>query len=143
MIYNKQLYYHRPAQGTVGDCHRTAIACMLDLQPDEVPHFMKDHWEDPVTAHQEFSKFLASRGLAQVNVIYECTLEQLLHSLGTMNPYARYLLGGRSANGTNHTVVARGKQIEWDPSMDDSGIVGPCDDGYFWVTWLIPISMAT
>jgi hypothetical protein len=43
----------------------------------------------------------------------------------------------------NHTVVCRGGRIEWDPSMDDAGIVGPCDDGFYWVTWLIPAALAS
>lgn len=33
MKYNKQLFRHHPEQGIFGDCHRTAIACMLDLEP--------------------------------------------------------------------------------------------------------------
>ena len=142
MIYRKQLYYHRPEQGTIGDCHRTAIGCMLGLEPQDVPHFGEHYWKDPVAFQDEVKKFLATQGLAQVSVAYDCPLEQLQHVMGVMNPDIRYLLGGTSANDVNHTVVGRGSRIEWDPSMDDSGIVGPCDDGYFWVTLFVPIGMA-
>ena len=87
-------------------------------------------------------QYLNSQGLMPVEVVYDCTLEQLLAMQGHLNPHARCLLGGTSATGVNHTVVGRGGRIEWDPSMDDAGIIGPCNDGFFWVTWLIPISLA-
>lgn len=37
------------ANGIPGDCYRTAIACLLDLEPTDVPHFVesgKDRWWD-------------------------------------------------------------------------------------------------
>lgn len=143
MIYSKQLFYHQPDRGSIGDCHRTAIACLLDLEPEQVPHFGEHHFGDGAAFNRAVRQFLAGRGLVPVDVIYGCSLEELLAMMGHMNPTARYLLGGRSANGVNHTVVGCGGRIEWDPSMDDSGIVGPCDDGFYWVTWLVPIALAS
>lgn len=141
MIYRKQLFRHRPNIGEVGDCHRTAIACMLDLEPSLVPHFGLAFWEQPEKFHAAFEEWLSGRGYRTVTVAYSCTLEEVLQAQGHFQADVRYLLGGRSRNGTNHTVVGRGGRVEWDPSIDDSGIVGPCLDGHYWVTWLTPLGL--
>ena len=46
-----------------------------------------------------------------------------------------YILGGQSKTGVNHTVVCHSDKIVLDPSLNDSGIIGPCDDGYYWMTF--------
>ena len=33
------------------------------------------------------------------------------------------------------SVVCRDGAIACDPGQDDPGIVGPCDDGFYWVTF--------
>jgi hypothetical protein len=38
MTPHKQRFRHDPANGIYGDCWRTAIACLLDIQPEEIPH---------------------------------------------------------------------------------------------------------
>lgn len=39
----RQLHRHRPDEGSIGDCYRTAIACLLGLtDPAEVPHFVAE-----------------------------------------------------------------------------------------------------
>lgn len=141
MIKNKQLFRHRPPE-TIGDCHRTAIACLLDLPPEAVPHFGAIHWQDPEEFHEAFERWLLDeRWLRTVTVPYDCALDLLLAAVGSQNRGAYYLLGGRSRTGVNHTVVCRGGGIEWDPSLDGAGIVGPCSDGFYWVTFLVPAAM--
>lgn len=100
-----------------------------------MPHFGV-HFKDQVVFHCECKRFLTSQGLVSVDVLYACSLEDLLHMMGHLNPLPRYLLGGTSATGVSHTVVGRGGKLERDPSQDDAGIIGPCDDGYFWITWI-------
>ena len=39
MIRRRQLFRHEPHNVIYGDCHRTAIACLLDMEPWQVPHF--------------------------------------------------------------------------------------------------------
>jgi len=40
MRFHKQLITnHNPESGIFGDCQRTAIACLLDKHPSDVPHF--------------------------------------------------------------------------------------------------------
>jgi hypothetical protein len=141
VIKQKQLFRHRPAEGIIGDCHRTAIACLLDLAVEAVPHFGAVHWESPADFSGAFERWLQEQGFRTVVIVYDCPLEQVLACIGSQNKGAYYILGGMSRTGVNHSVLGCGGEIAWDPSLDDAGIVGPCDDGFYWVTFLVPSSM--
>jgi len=144
MIKHKQLFRHKPAEGQIGDCHRTAIACLFDMDPKNVPHFGLTDFgtEGGITKHtqaDETEEWLRERGFAQVHIAYGSELDDVLASVGALNPRTFYLLGGMSRTGVNHTVIGCGNRIAWDPSLDDAGIVGPCDDGCFWITFFVPL----
>lgn len=139
----KQKYRHRPAEGTIGDCHRTAIACVLDLARDEVPHFAEEHFQDAVKFHAAFDRWLEDRGHTQVTLAWSGSLElqAILDGVGCLNPDLHWLLGGKSRTGVSHTVVCRGNRIAWDPSLDDAGIIGPCQeegesDAFWYATFI-------
>lgn len=44
-------------------------------------------------------------------------------------------------NGTAHVVIGLNDAIVWDPAQDDSGIVAPADDGYYWIEFLVPAQL--
>lgn len=141
MIYRKQLFRHDPANGVYGDCHRTAIACLLNLEPEQVPHFGLN-FDNGELFHHQVREWLASQGLCQVDSVFNASLDEVLLTQEALNPGVHYLLGGKSRTGCGHTVVACGGKIVWDPSLDDAGIIAPFDaDGLYWVTYLVPISM--
>lgn len=131
----QQRFKHNPDEGVYGDCHRACIASLLELELDDVPHFGEGN-----PPHEEFNRrvadFLKSRDLVSVGAPYQTSLEFLFECQKITNPGAFYLLGGTSKTGVNHTVIGFEDKIVHDPSISQSGIVGPCDDGYFWVTWL-------
>lgn len=139
MTPQKQLYRHDPDNGVYGDCWRTAIACLLDLPPEDVPHMHVDSGV-PNMAEQDrrMNEFLASRGLMLIGVPFpgEMTLETLLAAVEVYSSGTRALLTGKSRTGCNHIVVLHQGAIEWDPAQTDSGIIAPADDGYWWVNWL-------
>ncbi len=141
MTPQKQKFRHAPEAGVWGDCHRTAIASLLDLDRDEVPNWAEMHWDDGSAFDSAVESWLRTRGLATVNVVYKDDLDRVLGTQAAVNPTAYYLLAGTSRTGVNHSVVARGGAIVLDPSLDDAGIIGPCDDGYYWVTYLVPSGM--
>lgn len=134
----KQLNRHDPKNGIYDDCHRTAIACVLDMDANDVPHFMDGR--DAGASHEAAEAWLNERGITQINVLFGDTssLEDVLTSIknynATSGPHV-FILGGRSRNDVNHSVVCCDGEIVCDPSIDNSGIVGPCDDGYWWVTF--------
>ena len=145
MRYDKQLYRHEPHNEIYGDCHRTAMACVLDLPPHHVPHFYQQ-WVrdggDGVTTRA--AKWLAKNfGLYEVDVPYmgDIGVQELLKSLGEWNPGVRYLMGGRSPRGTDHTVVCLGNKIEHDPAQQGGGLVGPLSNGLYIVTYYVPMHL--
>lgn len=146
MIRHHRLFRHAPAQGQYGDCHRTAIACLLDLHPVDVPHFYQLKVEalargEAYDWEADVERFLRTRGFTQAHVNFNSTLEDLFSFMGSVNPHTLYLLGGESVRGVNHTVICRGGRFEWDPHPDSDFLRGPLDNGFFTVTFLLPISM--
>lgn len=133
----KQLHRHRPPT-TYGDCFRTAIAIVLDMDATEVPHFMDGgvSGEEGAVAAEAF---LNARGLTAINIVCDGSrpLQAVLDSIaGTnMRQLPVFLVTGTSRNGCAHVVVACNGDIVCDPSIDNSGIVGPCDDGFYWLTF--------
>jgi hypothetical protein len=141
MKVQKQLNRHRPDEGIFGDCHRTAIACVLDMDAKDVPHFMDGkHDCEADASHRAVEAWLNERGLTHINVLFpgETSFDLVLQSVKNSNPNGGphvFILGGRSRNNVNHSVVCCDGEIVCDPSIDSSGIVGPMDDGYWWVTF--------
>ncbi|MDP3228476.1 MAG: hypothetical protein Q8N13_10945 [Acidovorax sp.] len=132
MQFHKQLFHHKPEEGIYGDCHRTAIACVLDKAPQDVPDFGV-HFNDGKQFESAVKAYLETQNLFPFSIAFPPDLPALLEYMGNINPGVHYLLSGRSKTGVNHSVVCLGNAIIWDPSLTDAGIVGPCDDGYFWV----------
>lgn len=131
----QQRFLHKPDDGVYGDCHRACIASLLELALDEVPHF-GDGLPEPLEFNRRVDAFLKSQNLVSVGSAYDCTLDHLFRIMKIVNPGAFYLLGGTSKTGVNHTVIGYEDKIVHDPSITQSGIVGPCNDGFLWVTFL-------
>lgn len=141
MKLQKQAFKHDPVNGVFGDCHRTAIAMILNMDRDEVPHFMDgvevglpEEHEKVVAMRKAIEDFLAARGLAEAHCALDgsLTLEKILElSLSWFK--GPVILGGTSTTGVNHSVVVFKGEI-YNPS--EAEIIGPCDDGYWWFTAL-------
>jgi len=129
---------HKPDEGLYGDCHRTAIAVLLGLDREEVPHFASDNCTTAVFT-ERVSSWLDERGLMQLWFVFDGgdLLSTILTALERLNPGVPYLLGGRSRTGVNHTVVCQGGEIVCDPSQTGAGIVGPTDGGYYHVNFIV------
>ena len=143
MIFNKQLIKHDPANGVYGDCQRTAIACLLDKLPEDVPNFGV-HFMDAEKFDAAMNDYLSSQGLAQFTVAYDGSvgIKAVLDAIGQMNGRHYYMLSGQSERGVNHVVVCRGNKIIHDPHPSSAGLNAPCDNGYFYVCVLVPTSMS-
>lgn len=126
MLFHRQMINHDPENGQWGDCFRTALACVLDMEVLDVPHFC-DGDPDTETFSKLLNGWLSSRGIAMFDVPYDSSLDDLLRVQSVLNANVYYLLSGESRRGVNHTVVCRGGEIVHDPA-GDSGIIGPCID---------------
>lgn len=142
-MYNeKQAFRHDPNNGVFGDCYRTCLAALLNLPRDDVPHYVTTmdvvEWETEVK--QKMDAWLVKRGFQELAIPVTGDLEGVLalQKTRTHSPVPA-MLTGESRTGCNHVVVIFDGEIVYDPSLNSSGIIGPCDDGYFWLTWLIRV----
>ena len=139
MIPVKQTIRHNPEHGAYGDCHRAAVATILELPIEKVPHFAIDGPTGEVFS-QRVDDFLAGFNLAVFDMPFpgDLTLKQVLDFMGTRIRDRKlvFLLGGLSPRLTNHTVVCQGDELVHDPHPDAGGLIGPCTDGFWWVTTL-------
>lgn len=133
MRYHKQLFRHRPAEGIYGDCFRTAIACLLDLEPEDVPHYHEGICPDGADQLGCMNEWLAERGLLLHSVPFEGDRAVILKAVSTYRQGCRFLLGGQSVPGIGHVVICRNGEIEHDTHPDDPGLCQPDDDGFWWI----------
>lgn len=138
MTPQKQKFRHNPAEGVYGDCARTVLAMLLDIPVDDVPHFLWDN-ADGIVFNQRVRMFLESVGLREVSIPFTGDLSAIMRFMRDSNPGIYYMLMGESRNHVNHVVVCLNDKIVADPALDDSGIVGPADDGYYWVSFLVSL----
>lgn len=138
MLYHKQLIFNRPEQGQYGDCFRTAIACLLDLSPEQVPHFFERN-TDADKAWKACEEFLNSRGLSLFVTIFAAENikpNEIIERVSFFNDDKRFLLFGRGRD-ADHVVVCRNGKIEHDPSLLDVGISGPSKEGNYYLVGVI------
>ena len=133
----KQRYRHDPANGVWGDCHRACIASMLDLELDQVPHF-GDGGPSDIEFMRRVDQFLATLDMAQVFFAFPTDIDHVHQVMRVSNPGIYWILGGKSTTGCAHSVICLDDKIVHDPSLNDAGIVAPCDeDGCYSVTVIV------
>lgn len=139
MFEQKQLFRHLPEQRIIGDCFRTCVACVLDVTQILVPHGFQEFWVDEDTSisetvHTQLNIWLSQSGfnLSFVEYPLEATYEQLRTYLRHYYTDMYVVVGCSSKNG-GHSVVMKNDDYMWDPSIDNSGCVGPMKDGYYWI----------
>ena len=145
MIEHKQLYKHDPKNGIYGDCFRTSIACILDMNPLDVPHWYAELWPPGVINAEiadlvrvELIKWLGQFGLSYVELpITASDNETLFQFLRGYFPPDVYIALGCSSKNGGHSVVVNSTGYIWDPAIDNSGCVGPMSDGFYWVGMII------
>jgi len=137
--FQKQKFHHKPDEGVFGDCFRTCLAVLLGVDADEVPHFLRSGTFDDA----EYEQWLKSNELHLIRVTFpgETPQENVMFTADQMGGGLPYLLSGYSRTPSNHVVVAKGNEIICDPSLTESGIVGPMrhDNGSqdWWIEWLV------
>lgn len=135
-----QLHRYDRDKGVAGDCMRTVLACMLGLdRPDRVPHFMEDFPPDGVF-HDRVAAWLGERGYKIFQTAYHetNTVQDVMRTVGMLNPGVYYMLSGASPRGTQHVVICLGDALWHDTHPDGGGIVGPDVDGFYRVEVLVP-----
>jgi len=129
MLLQKQL--------TEDDCYRTAIACLLNLAPEDVPHFYEDapegedRWGFAEAANQALFDWLTERGLVMVTVpLQASSFEEFLEGAGKItNKALYYMASGRTAQKRNHVVICWGNEVVWNTGRGE--IVEPLAEGVY------------
>ena len=142
MRFYKQLYKHDPENGVIGDCLRTAWGCLLGLPPEEVPHFTHEAGWNSHDAGERLDEFLGRFGYGRAKFYYAGECDEVLDTIGVLNPAVWHTFSGTSRNNVNHVVLARDGKILHDPSLDGSGIIGPMNNGFYLVEMLVPLEGA-
>lgn len=94
--------------GRQGDCLRAAVASLLDLPPDEVPHFIEstgDWWED-------MAAFARGHGYIVTQ-----------HGPDHEPPVFGLAFGFTNRSDERHAVVYRDGAMAWDPHPSRDGLV--------------------
>ena len=123
---------HDPENGTYGDCFRACVASILEIEPDQVPHFCENG--EPVTDNGQLTRWLAERDLASFFTVLdgEVARDDLLEHVGAMNPDVHYMLFGKNSEG-DHVVVCHGSRVVHNPAWIPQPIVGPSSNGFWGV----------
>ena len=141
MIKHDQLIESSNESEVFGDCYRTAIACVMSMNPADVPHFyngdnstldLDDCWTN-------ITNWLNDRGHNIISVRYDgdIELEEVLgHGDRVANGMYWFLSGCTKHKNdlVNHVVICRNDKIIHDTSKKsraNGGITGPCNSG-FW-----------
>jgi len=133
---HKQKFRHLPDEGVFGDCYRTCIACLLMLDPEDVPHEHRQMGAEEFVAF--YRGWLHDHGIHRLVIpLATQSVEEALRTAEIFSDGVPYIFLGTSRTGVNHAVIGHDGAIVHDPSLTDAGIIGPCDDGYFWVEWLV------
>jgi hypothetical protein len=141
MKYHKQTILHDPKNGSYGDCYRTALACILDLDPHEVPHFMHGLSNDEGALFEaRVDQWLQPLGYSKIVVAFaaDLALPDLLSNLAINSPHNYFLLGGQTprGNGVGHIVVGYHDKVIHDPHPSNCGVNQPMPDGFYWITYI-------
>lgn len=130
MTPHTQTILHNPAQGQLGDCWRTCIACLLDVKPEEVPHFaeLDGNWRLNTQA------WLKERGLAFYDYAY-------MDDFATQGiSGCHHILTGpspRDPENVRHNVIGLDGQVHWDPHPSRAGLHNPEDKSTWYIMLLV------
>lgn len=144
-----QRYRHDPKNGSVGDCWPTALAMVMGVDRDTIPHFAKiamDSGDEPGAAVHALRDWLAPQGLGLMQMLFppETTMLQLMETLAYNNPNIPFMVLGQSPRGDwGHVVVALDGNVA-DPAsgawLDDpaEALSGPVGD-WWWVECIVKL----
>lgn len=123
------LTWDRPKQlklkenGECGDCWRCCIACILQIAPAEVPHFVEDYKSH---AFVESAKWLRQRGIWLIegqslkHPDWDCPEVEELPIIAT-GPSCR-----SKGMGQHHAVVTINGDVVYDPHPSNAGLTAIC-----------------
>lgn len=136
IVFHKQEFRHDPENGIHGDCGRAVIASLLGLPLSAVPHEHREMTGAEFNA--SIDAFLKSRGVTRIWLGFHAeSVEQAADWASQWSNGMHFVLMGTSPRGTNHVVIGHEGKIVHDPHPDGGDLVGPTDNGLYYVEWLV------
>ena len=143
----KQAHFHAPHRGIQGDCYRTAVACVLGVQRDTVPHSHDEQTGEESAAFMD--AWLKQHGLHRIWMpVGGDDFKTVANNLYPRGSGLSCIITGEGPRSVNHVIVVHGVDDFWCPTLGqvsaDVALVGPAlPDGYFWVEWIVgPAALA-
>jgi len=137
----KQAYRHDPKSGIQGDCYRTAIACVLGVERDSVPH---SHEEMTGPENEAFiDAWLRPRGFRRIYLpVLGDEFKEVANAMYPRGGGLPVIITGQGPRNVNHVVVVYGVDDFWCPTLGavdaEVALIGPAlPDGYFWAEWIV------
>lgn len=118
------------------DCVRACVASILEMEPEEVPHWFADVSDNGTQAIRDMQEWLAERGMvaACIGLPGDWHLDAVGNHM-RLNYSERYYMLWCDSGG-DHAVVGLNNEIVWNPAMYRCGIDGPHSMGV-WIVWII------
>lgn len=143
MDYSRQLqrFWHAPQRNTQGDCYRTAIACVLGVDRDSVPHS-----HDEQTGEENYAfmdNWLRPQGLTRILMpVVGDNFKEIANALYPRGGGLPLIVTGCGPRNVNHVIVVHGVDDFWCPTLGavtaEVALIGPAlPDSYFWAEWVV------
>lgn len=140
--YQYQMFRHDPENGIMGDCYRTAVACVLDKPIHVVPHSHEELTGSEMEALMD--GYLNPLGLFRIYIpVVGDRFTTVVENLWVRGGGLPMLITGKSPRyDCNHVMVVYGPNDIWCPSLGriDGGTQAmepALPDGYYWVEWIV------
>ncbi len=145
-----QIQLHRGGTGVPGDCYRTCLAMVLDMDRDAVPHFCEHVPIGAQPGNPEFDasdrwelEWLATHGLAKVVIPHpgDSDVWEIVEHYGQASDVAAILQTSLYGEHDHAVVLYRGRlydplDLNWTQHLAGSVRYQPSTHGFFWVTIL-------
>ena len=133
----QQAILHDPENGLYGDCMRAAVASVLDLKLEEVPHCCGTSEKCKGTKWlEELQAFLFKRGLFYVEVTMESA--EFIRKNFLVDKFYHIITGPSPRGNGYHAVVGCNGEIVWDPHPSQEGLKPQSADSVWYLGLLVP-----
>lgn len=106
---DQQFFYDK---GEIGDCVRAVTASLLEMDSNDVPHFVQDNPGD--TWYEIWEKFMQEHGITPIMIIGPWEK--------VPKPSGFYLASGPAERGCKHIVIMWDGKVVHDPHPSRAGL---------------------
>jgi hypothetical protein len=123
--------------GRAGDCFRACIASLLEMNIEDVPHFVEIYENNPELHKKPWLKvvndWLKEIGYYYIEISYNGYHPGAFKAWAGIDEYY-HILCGKSPRGCSHAVIGKNGKIFFDPHPSHEGFVNPEEE---WTMGLI------